>query len=399
MNNKKNEVKNLQNAKKLATYLCVNKNRFTPNHQKSEYIYIDKKTISDELQCSEKTVYRWIGECVNRNFLKCVSDKHCYFPNGQRQSRLYHINLIALAPHLDKKIIETEADRFLKTKLKSINNNDMLSRFVNNSVIFDKFKYGKQTKKYIDCIHTSLKHFLIARDEIIFNKPFENANELIHKINASNKSQCEFITFNERLKIYKTPKRYGIQKSCRATSKFCNSSKNILRPELNKLLNLKYEFDIPSAVPSIFRLFNNNIFNLNDNIRQMIIDGANINSVCDEKEFKKLQLIYRLMFAKSFDESHAKVKWSRILPSWVSLRWKTLWDVTHNIIGDTSIGSEIFKYESLLELRTVIALRENNFYTTNCYDCFYSEASPDIIKNELAKQAIILYDDFVNQRI
>jgi hypothetical protein len=199
------------------------------------------------------------------------------------------------------------------------------------------------------------------------------------------------------LKITKSKVKYVIKKSIRATSAYCNTTKNILRPVINEQLNFCNQYDIPSAVPSLFRLLNHNIFNIDENLRQIILDEAGIKTILTEKKLKPL--LYRLIFAKSYEQSYALAKHSNEVDLFSLCHWKNLYDATHNIIGDTKLSSEIFKYESILELRTVLALREQNYYTSNVYDCFYSEATPDIIKNELKKQSIILHDDFVNNRI
>jgi hypothetical protein len=393
MNNKPNEKKSLGNAKTLTTYLYVNKNRFTPKHQKTFNIYFDADTFANELQWSRRKVYRVLDNCIERKFIQCVSDKYCNYPNTHI-SRLFNINLISFEPYLDKHIIETETDRFINRKLNVCS--DVLL-FPNNCVFFENFNYGKTFRKSIDFIHTSLKHFLIAKNEITFTNDIQT--DLTAKINETNKTNCEYISFREKINISKPRKLYKIKKSIRAVSYYCNSTK-YLRTEINKRLNLNNEYDIPAAVPTLFRLLNKNEFNLDENIRQIILDKTDLNNVINELDLKPI--FFRFMFSPTYEKSYANavraVHFNKVPMNLLSY-WKILWDATHELIGDTSMRSEIFKYESILELRTVLALREQGFYTSNVYDCFYSEANPDIIKNELVKQSKILYNDYQNKII
>jgi hypothetical protein len=154
----------------------------------------------------------------------------------------------------------------------------------------------------------------------------------------------------------------------------------------------------------MFKLLNFGTFDLDNNFRQTVIDNTNIKNLITEKQLK--EFCFRFMFTKSVKQSLNFVNRyiqknpdQNSIPLGILPYWNDLYDVIHNIVGDTSLMSKIFYYESILELRTVLALREQNYYTTNIYDCFYSTASPDIIKSELKKQSKILYDDFVNNQI
>jgi hypothetical protein len=170
-----------------------------------------------------------------------------------------------------------------------------------------------------------------------------------------------------------------------------------------KLLNLPNEYDITATVPALFRLLNYNIFNPDENIRQLIIDQSNMNTIINEKQLKPLT--FRLVYAKSYEQSFAQLSnayQNKSIPNDIPNilnYYAQLYDATQNIVGSTALRSEILKYESLFELRVVLALREQNYYTSNIYDCFYSEAPIDIIKNEIITQSHILYDDFINDRI
>jgi hypothetical protein len=260
--------------------------------------------------------------------------------------------------------------------------------------------YGKTYRKSLSFIDPLFNLYVDTNKKIECRTPVYNS--LVREINASNRFPCETVFFNENITIDKPNVRYRIKKSIRAASHFCNSSKS-LRTELLNMLRLPHSFDIHAAVPALFRLLNFNVFNPGVNIRQMIIDCAGLNHVITEKQIK--QLLPRFIFTVSCEQSFAQIArmfrlraYPENVPN-VLPYWKTLYDATHEIIGDTSMRTEIFKYESLLELRTVLALRKSGFYTSNIYDCFYSEAAVDVIKRELIKQSVILYDDYSKNKI
>jgi hypothetical protein len=398
MNNKKNDKKLTQNIKTLITYLHLNKNNFLPNHKKSANFYFDHKRISDDLQWSERKVYNILHECIERNYIDAVSLKYCPL----KQSRLYHINFFNLPDsdmYLDEAVLKSSAQRFIQKQLYP-KNDDMLSIHLTTNSFLRNMPYGKLYRKSLSFIAPLFNLYVDTNKKIECHTPVYNA--LVHEINVSNRFPCETVFFNENITIDKPGVYYRIKKSIRATSHFCNSSKS-LRPELLRLLRLPYSFDIHAAVPALFRLLNFNEFNPDVNIRQMIIDHAGLNHLITEKQIK--QLLPRFIFTTSCEQSYAQIArmfrlrtYPENVPN-VLPYWKTLYDVTHEIIGDTSLRSEIFKYESLLELRTVLALRKSNFYTANIYDCFYSEAAVGVIKHELTTQAAFLYDDYSKNKI
>ena len=383
---------NLSNNETPTDISCINN-----NSAKRE---VEDKSPS--VSCANNVV-------INEN----LDEKSTEFEVDKLPDILYANNVVIIES-FDKKTVETECRRFLNSSLsKKSNQLDYMSIFSpNNVVIIENIPYTKTSKKSINSISPSLQHFLIAHPKIELVKPIQI--NLVNQINATNRSLCEQIVFDEKITIKKTPKRYSMKKSCRATSKYCTSKSELLRPELNRILNLNYSYDISACIPNMFNLLNNNIFDLDTNIRLRILNESNLTNVISENEMKPL--LFRLIFTTSYEKSLKDLRYSihkrinpnenierqtneknllkRVLP-----HWKTLYDTTHSIIGDTSLNSEIFKYESILELRTVFALREKNYYTSNVYDCFYSEASPDIIKNELIIQSKILYDDYVNNVI
>jgi hypothetical protein len=422
MNNKKNLSKLFINQKSLCTYLYVNKNQFLPNGKKSYNLYFDHERIADGLGWSSKKVYRIVNECIKSGLITIASNKYY----AGKYSRLIHLELLAFGKYFqnqnisgsslpslpnnivifDQKVIEEESKRFMETTFK--NKNQVSPPFPNNVVIFETVNYGKTTKKYINYIHPNIAHYLLVNDKIEFINPKQK--QLVDKINSTNKTPCEYIAFNEKITIGKTVKRYSINKSCRATSKYCASESGQLRPVINKILNLVNNYDIPSCVPNMFILLNTGKTNLDVDLKQKIIGGAKLDGIINKDDLKKLW--FRIIFSKSYNHSVAKMKYAVRQPPITDKQlnninllqtvlpyWKSLYDTTHNLIGDTSMLSKIFYYESILELRTVLALREQNYYTSNIYDCFYSEATPDIIKTELKKQMSVLYGDYVNGRL
>jgi hypothetical protein len=400
MNNKKNNKKLIKNIKTLITYLHVNKNNFTPNHKKSFNFYFDHKRIANDLQWSERKTYNILHECIERNYIDTVSRKYCPL----KQSRLYHINFFAIPDSdcfFDHDIIQSSARQFVQKQILQ-KNDDILSVHLTSNSFLRNLSYKKIYRKSLSCIDPLFNLYVDTNKKIEYHTPIYN--DLVNKINADNRFPCETVFFTDNITIDKPRVFYRIKKSIRAVSHLCNSSKS-LRPEILKILKLPYAFDIHAAVPALFRLLNFNEFNPDDNIRQMIIDHANLNDVITEKQIK--QLLPRFIFTTSFEQSRAQMRRMIRLRTYpdpddipdMMPYWKTLYDATHKIIGDTSIRSKIFKYESLLELRTVLALREQHYHTSNIYDCFYSEADENIIKCELVKQSAVLYDEYVNSRI
>jgi hypothetical protein len=398
MENKKNEKKLDKNIRAFITYLYLNKNNFLPDHKKSPNFYFDHKTIASDLQWSERKVYNILRECITRKYIDTVSSKYC----PMKLSRLYHLNFFMIPDYFhfpDDDVLKSSAVRFVASQLQPKDDSVLSKRLYPNSFLSD-MNYGKKFLKSLRFIDPLFDLYIDVNKRLECYKPVFAS--LVDTINSTNRYPCEKIFFNEKIIIDKPNVYYRIKKSVRATSRFCNSSKT-LRPAIVKLLNLRYEYDIPAAVPAMFRLLNFGEFDTSKNIRQMIIDQTNLNRLITEKQLK--QILYRLIFAKSFEQSHALIsrqfllrKYPDDVPNMLP-HWKTLYDATHSIIGDTSMQSEIFKYESLLELRTVLALREQRYHTSNIYDCFYSEAPVDTIKNELTRQAFVLYDDFKNHRM
>jgi hypothetical protein len=398
MNNKPNKTKLSKNIKTLITYLHLNKNKFLPSHKKSPNFYFDHKTIASDLQWSERKVYNILHECIEQNYIDTVSVKYCPL----KQSRLYHINFFNIPDfntYLDTTILKSSAMHFTQKQLLP-KNDDILSIHLTTNSFLRNLSYGKTYRKSLSFIDPLFNLYADTNKKIECHTPVYNS--LVNEINAANRSSCETVFFNENITIDKPNICYRIKKSIRATSHFCNSSKS-LRPELLNMLHLPYSFDIHAAVPALFRLLNLNEFDPEVNVRQMIIDRAGLNHVITEKQLKPL--LPRFIFTVSCEQSYAQIARTIRLRSYpenvpnVLPYWKTLYDATHEIIGDTSMRTEIFKYESLLELRTVLALRKSNFYTSNIYDCFYSEADENTIKHELIKQSVILYDDYSKNKI
>jgi hypothetical protein len=398
MNNKPNKNKLAKNIKTLITYLYINKNKFLPNHKKSPNFYFDHKTIANDLQWSERKAYNILRKCIEQNYIDTVSLKYCPL----KQSRLYHINFFNIPDfdtYLDATTMKSSAEQFVKKQLLP-KNDDLLSIHLMTNSFLKNLPYGKTYRKSLSFIDPLFNLYVDTNKKIECHTPVYNS--LVNEINAANRFPCETVFFNENITIDKPNICYRVKKSIRATSHFCNSPKS-LRPELLNILRLPYSFDIHAAVPALFRLLNFNEFNPDVNIRQMILGRANMNHVITEKQLK--ELLPRFIFTSSFEQSFAQIarikrlrKYPDNIPDVIPC-WKQLYDAVHEIIGDTSIHTEIFKFESLLELRTVRALRNRDFYTSNIYDCFYSEAAVDVIKHELMTQAAVLYDDYSKNKI
>jgi hypothetical protein len=400
MNNKRNDKKLLKNIQTLITYLHINKNSFTPNRQKSYNFYFDHTRIAADLQWSERKTYNILKECLDLHYLDTVSEKYC----PKKQSRLYHINFLVIPcfdNFLDHSVMKSCAEQFVQNQLRQ-KNDDILSIHLMTNPFLKNIPYGKTHRKSLSFIDPLFDLYVdnAPNHKLEYHTPIFSG--LVNKINTSNRYPCETVYFTENLTIDRPNIQYRIKKSNRATSYFCNSSKT-LRPEILNILRLPYSFDIHAAVPALFRLLNFNEFNPDVNIRQMIIDRARMNHIISEKQLK--ELLPRFIFTSSFEQSFAQITRMKRLQKYpdnvpdVILYWKQLYDASHDVIGDTSMRSEIFKYESLLELRTVLALRGQHYHTSNIYDCFYSEAPEHVVKRELKKQSAILYNDFSNNLI
>jgi hypothetical protein len=326
MNNKKNDKKNLQNVKMFMTYLLLNKKRFLPNKQ-SLNLYFDHNAVSHDLKFSKRKTYNVFNACVNQKLITVVS--HKYF--ASKFSRLFYINPFKIDDYIDTDIVTLEAARFTKiktddTSTESCDENRNFEKTPVNTSNYHKpdddnilsnyfyhpfflnLKYASTYRNSFDKIDPYFSMYvktMLADNEnkIEYKKPLYI--DLVSKINSTNRSECEYVYFNEKITITKTPKKYKIKKSCRAYSQLCNSSKKYLRPEIMKLLNLPNEYDITATVPALFRLLNYNIFNPDENIRQLIIDQSNVNHIINEKQLKPFT--FRLVYAKSYAQSFAQL--------------------------------------------------------------------------------------------
>lgn len=291
MNNKKNEKKSLQNAKTFMTYLALNKKRFLPRPA-SINLYLNHKTIANELNWSPRKVYNIFDDCVKRKLIEIISHKHFV----SKYARIFHINPFTVNDYLDQALVDNEVAKFVKLKtnnaidkkpdtilrIKKPNNDiEFLSHYFNHP-FFTTMKYEKKcfsSFKNIDHYFDMYVAAKLANENNTIEYKIPVFNDLVQKINSTNRSECEYVYFNDKITLSKTPKKYRIKKSCRAYSRLCNSSKIYLRSDIMKLLKLPNEYDISATVPAVFRLLNYNIFDPDQNIRQMIINDSNLKNI------------------------------------------------------------------------------------------------------------------------
>jgi hypothetical protein len=265
MNNKK-QKKTYINAEILITHLYLNKQLYTPkkliNGQakrdtSSLCFYFDKKNISKRLHWTEIKAWRILQECMKLEYVRKVSEKY-WAGHFSKMYEFYKFNPIE---NTNNNTIINETEELYNRKLES-------SYIVpNNDFIFENVGYHKKHIKYLK------SEIIIGRGYNGYSRYLINKIEqdTVNYINQTNKSNCEHIEFNEYIKIRKTDKRYTVVKSCRATSLLCSSNSDLARPLLLKRLGLFNEFDIHSAVPSLFRLLNKHKFSADWDIKDIMI--------------------------------------------------------------------------------------------------------------------------------
>ncbi len=247
------------------------------------------------------------------------------------------------------------------------------------------------------------------------------AKDFIEKYNSTAPNVAK-IKFRPSVKVFFTGCNVKISIFSRAISSLCLVRKEFRDEVLTNigLGDLTTRFDLKSAVPNVNRLLNLGKWDINYDPRKELLDK---NLVSNLKLATIKGLSFRILFSKSvnqsyhhysvdriqygrgefhldknkligliireenlrergiitFDESASKIDLSEFL---VKEEYKKLYDGFRELTGG-SIGTRVFHYESLIELRVMEMLCNENYKVVNIYDNFMTNAPFEVLEKAL----------------
>lgn len=314
-------------------------------------------------------MHRWIQGLINCNIIYCVNNFY-QFNSKINKSKIYHINDIG--------VIKSFTDEYFSYVLPS----SYLSKYNNIIDVFPNIrikanKNDKISKVDIDKVtKNTWKDFCSKLLE--YNKGLDHFNQKY--IN---------LRFN---KGHVIGRAYAPYIGTRNDKKSCTETSRTL---WKKKYNLKYQYDISSAVPRIAHLFNTGEWkDSNFDFYTEFLKKSGLNISRDDIK----HLFFRFMFSSSKIRSYYNYLYSSknnknslFNKSEKSKNdWCKMYDTVENICGKNH-SAEIFYYESYIELCVTLELKRLGINCYNVYDEFYYDKPCDI-ESIIKKQAIYVYN-------
>ena len=316
-------------------------------------------------------MHRWIKGLINCGIVYCVND-FVRFNSKQNISKLYHINDIG--------VIKSFTDEYFSYVMPA-------SWFKKDNVIEVLPNIRIKTKK---------------------NIPLKECDINVATKNTWKDFSSKLLEYNDGLDVF-NQKRISIRIEDghaigRAYSPYISTrNDDKLLKETSRTLwkekyNLKYQYDISSAVPRIAHLFTTGEWKDSsyDFYNEFIkMSGLNIT----RKEIKPL--IFRFMFSKSKSKSYYNYLYSSkdhlFDKSEKSKKeWFKLYDTIEYFCGKNH-SAEIFYFESYIELCVTLELKRKGINCYNVYDEFYFDKPCDIEKI-IKEKALYVYNT-INKKL
>lgn len=170
----------------------------------------------------------------------------------------------------------------------------------------------------------------------------------------------------------------------RAASSFSASRKEKRYLITDKLFpNGYHTYDLHSAGIAIQRLMNTGEFDPDYDIKEEIQDITDA----------PIDFIKAILVKSQYHSDRENVRGSveRNYPDKDLSQFDEVYDAFISIIGPNHGDTSLYGTEAEIELLTCLALRGMGYHTANVFDCFYSEANEEIIKDTLTKVAKAYY--------